>query len=120
MNELSLDKINPELLDPQIWDSVIKQIQKDFDEHQIVWEKPKGKTLYISVFDSLKEFIQDLTRTNFDLYQLMYRIDIPEKYYHRLRLISDLNDFVDQLTGLILKREIQKVLIRKHFSENGV
>lgn len=116
MNELSFENIDLGLLDSDMWIEVIAQIEKDFSENQLEWTVSVDKDLYESVFDSLKVFMVNLSRSNFDFYQLLYRIDVPEKYIVSLNQLHDLELFVGKLAELIIRREVQKVLIRKYFS----
>ena len=116
MNELSFEKIDFGLVEADMWPKVIAQIEKDFAENQLDWTVSSEKDLFEGVFESLKSFMLDLSRSNFDLYQLLYRIDVPEKYIISLKRLNDLELFIEKLTELIVRREIQKVLIRKYFS----
>ena len=65
----------------------------------------------------LDSFVLDLLTHNYDGYlNLLYRIDVSEK---DLRKISSqvLNEIVDEISYLILKREFQKVWLKKRYSK---
>jgi hypothetical protein len=116
MRSLTFENIDISIEDPQIWKDVLQQVRKDFDENQIKCDFDKSLTIFDQVFDSLKAFLLDMNFSQQDLLQLLYRIDVPEKNVQQLETIVNLDNFLDELTRLILRRELQKVMIRKYYS----
>lgn len=73
------------------------------------------------VFDELKEQLEPVIIRLFEkdskaFQALIYRIDINESDYKIALSKAGTNDFKATLTELIIRREFQKVLIRKFFS----
>ena len=59
------------------------------------------------------EIIDDLTKSHDDkLAQFIYKVDLPERKFHRLIGTGNLED----LSHEILRREAQKVYLRRKFS----
>ncbi len=73
-------------------------------------------------FDELKEqlipIIQKLQKGDRSFFNsLLYRIDINEKDYRAMIQNESDVDFSDKLSELIIRREFQKVLTRRFFSD---
>jgi hypothetical protein len=49
---------------------------------------------------------------------LLYRIDISEKDYKKILTDNDSTQFLEKLSELIIRREFQKVITRKYFSNH--
>ena len=49
------------------------------------------------------------------LFQALYRIDIPEEQFKRLLVEAPPDDFIEQLTDLIIARQLKKVYFREKF-----
>ena len=98
----------------QLLEKIIEQLNKDFqlaniNEHFIATISAK------SLKNELDTIVLDLISNKYDDYlNLLYRIDIPEK---ELALIKDDKraDAIEQISFLILKREFQKVWIKKNY-----
>jgi hypothetical protein len=66
----------------------------------------------------LMPLVERLFREDPQLFQsLLYRIDIPEKDYKRVLAAGNKTDFGMELSELIIRREFQKVITRRYFSE---
>jgi hypothetical protein len=100
---------------PDFIQLVGKQIHKDFSL--------EGLNIEYDVFDDLNRMYQKVyvqvthfVQNDFNaLMRLLYRIDISEeKVQRQMDLIPD--DTARAISELILKREIQKVVLRKQFS----
>lgn len=111
-----LSKINQNQISIDIWEQVVNQINKDFSENNVSIELNNGN-IQESITSSLRSFLSDLSRSETEVQHLLYRIDVPEKYVRQVLAIQNLDEFTFELAHLILKREIQKVLIRRYYSK---
>ncbi len=117
MNELSWIQENQKWIIqyPDFLDLVRQQIQKDFglEGFQLEFDVPDDLgNIYVKLHDRITQFVQQ----DFNgLMRLLYRIDISEtKVQKQMDLIPD--DTARAISELIIKREIQKVILRKQFS----
>lgn len=101
--------------------STIHQIKKDFqwyDEDLSIDEADQD------IVGKLKLKLTVLVNRMLELdtyrfFQLMYTIDIPEEQVRNC-LMNEANESgIEELVELIIKRELQKVLIREHFKGQG-
>jgi hypothetical protein len=113
MKELSWSNIYLKNLEPNILKEVVEQTNKDFNEQSL--KNVAEGTILSDVRASLKLYLLDINKRSEDLQQLLYRIDVPEKEVEKVIAIRDLDTLCGELAELILKRELQKVLIRRHF-----
>ena len=117
---LSLDwqENNQEVLRtyPDLVDSVWVQLHKDFSLEAMEITESKVNTLD-DVFAATYPVIERLIKNDFNsLMRLLYRIDISESSVRKqMDLMPD--DTANAISTLIVKREIQKVVLRKQFSE---
>lgn len=117
MGELSWSQENQKWIVqyPDFLDLVRQQIQKDFglEGFQMEFEGSDDlEDVYHKLYDQITRFVQQ----DFNgLMRLLYRIDISEhKVQRQMDLIQD--DTARAISELIIKREIQKVILRKQFS----
>jgi hypothetical protein len=113
MKELSWSNIHLKNIEPNILKEVVEQTNKDFNEQSL--QKVAEGSVLSDVKSSLKLYLLDMNKRSEDLQQLLYRIDVPEKEVEKVIAIRDLDTLCGELAELILKRELQKVLIRRHF-----
>ncbi|MFD1294827.1 hypothetical protein ACFQ5N_13370 [Lutibacter holmesii] len=96
--------------------NLIQQLNKDFQMSNldILFEETIEP---ITLQNTLNKVLLDLMRTKYDDYlNLLYRVDISEK--ELLKVKSDnLEAAIHQVTFLILKRESQKVWLKKNFNK---
>ena len=72
---------------------------------------------YEELFAQILPLIEKLQKENFqNFYNLMYRIDISEGQIKKEVALAENKSFAQIVTGLILKRELLKVIIRKNYS----
>ena len=106
----------PQLIqDTKLLSEVIAQLEKDLSE-----SNPDLISLNFENVDQLIEAVADLlwelhSRSQQSLFNLLYRIDLPENKVEET-VNSEGFDW-SLLAELILKRELQKVVIRRHYSE---
>lgn len=75
-----------------------------------------------NAFDELKIQLIPVIRKlikedSHSFHALLYRVDINERDYNKALAESGNNDREEKLSELIIRREFQKVLTRKYFSE---
>ena len=93
---------------------LIEQFNKDFLLSGI--SKVFDKTCSIEkLYEELEETLLNLIQFKYDDYlNLVYRVDISEKELAQITKIN-IEDIVNQITFLILKREFQKVWLKLNF-----
>lgn len=100
--------------DRQLIAEIAAQVIKDFESCQLsIVFSGDPERAYDELHTQIAATIAGLSRTEPALCTaLLYRIDIPEK--QTARALSE-PDFPEHLARLILQREMQKVILRKHF-----
>jgi len=103
--------IKPYLTDLEILHQTAEQIKKDFAFFSLPVNFSGNKeTAYNELCEQIQPHIKKLLDTNYEqLMSVLYRIDIPEQ---------QITNNVQHLTDLIIKRCLQKVVLRKLFSKN--
>lgn len=93
-----------------------KQIQKDF-AMEAIGLKDAEITALNDIYEALYPHVTQLIQFDFNgVMRLLYRIDISEqKVKRQMDLIPD--DTARAISILIVKREIQKVVLRKQYSQ---
>ncbi|GAB4260449.1 MAG: hypothetical protein Kow0079_17350 [Vicingaceae bacterium] len=96
-------------------EKVVLQIQKDFEwfDLQIVF-KSTNHTPYKELFQQIYPKVDFLLNENPNkFYNLLYRIDIEDTLLKKHLKAHPHSDTAEVITDLILKRELQKVVIRE-------
>lgn len=115
MDELD---VNNYLIRENLFDLFKRQLKKDFDSCSL-------NTDFIEVlpleFEALKGYImielKHLSKNNSLLSNLLYRIDLSEIQIKNYHLKNPKLDFEEILAELIIKRILQKVILKKKFSQ---
>jgi hypothetical protein len=98
---------------------MIGQIKKDFamfSENIQFTEKAEEK--YEDLFKQLEHYLNDRFSSNTErLYPILYRIDILEKDIQFAINQQDAFNFIASITEQIIMKELQKVLIRRHYRD---
>lgn len=107
------------LSDASIFNACKKQIQKDLLQFSL--SLPDDGNLSVG-YDYLRQALYPLVQYLMDkqlhkMAQLIYRIDLPENEVARYLDIQFEGDACGEICRLIIGRELQKVLIRRAFSE---
>lgn len=100
-------------------EDVVAQINKDFRLQGFDVEfSGQGETAYQELTDQLKPVIEYMLEHQSDTFwNLIYGIDLNERKVKDILFgTQEEPDAIGQLTDLILKRELQKVVIRYHYS----
>ena len=108
--------------DTELLKEVVGQIQKDFEWYNIKIEfKGIDKTPYEELFEQIFPHIDRMIVEEYEkLQNIMYKIDLEEEKVNRYLRENPMADTSELITDLILKRELQKVVIRKMFSRQPI
>lgn len=95
-----------------------KQIAKDFGMVELAIQLPPDiasyPVLFEAVFISIDKLVQDRSDK---FHSLLYRIDISEEQVKKTFAMTKDQSFSHVITELILKREAEKVIMRKRYSK---
>ncbi len=98
---------------------VVAQINKDFRLHGFdVNFSGEGETAYRELSDQLVPVIEYMLENQTETFwNLIYSIDLNENKVKQILFgKEEVDNAIGQLTDLILKRELQKVVIRHYYS----
>lgn len=99
----------------QLYDKLVAQLVKDFGLANSYIDIPID-SLPEEVHKALHERVYVLLMEKFTEYlNLLYVIDVPEKAFREIRS-TDTVEIALQVALLILKRELQKVLLKQQYS----
>ena len=104
-----------ELSNEDLVRKTLKQVEKDFGDVILqLDEVPVSETYFFDLVTDLSYTVEALLEKNPEkLFSLLYRIDLPEGLAQQA-LSSDKPHFA--LSELIMKRELQKVVLRQRYS----
>lgn len=119
--DLPLANSDYERYERSVWllKEVVAQINKDFRLQGFEVEfSGTGETAYQELSEQLKPVIEYMLENQTEkFWNLIYGIDLSETKVRHILFGNDENiDALQELTDLILKRELQKVVIRLHYS----
>ena len=119
--DLPLSPSDYQRYEQSVWllQEVVGQINKDFRLQGFDVEfSGTGETAYRELSDQLKPVIDYMLENQTEkFWNLIYGIDLSESKVRRILFGTDQEiDAIKELTELILKRELQKVVIRLHYS----
>lgn len=111
--------LTPYLNRADILNDTARQIIKDFGMNGMeIAFSGALKNAYKELFSQIHPLIEKMLKGNSQrFYSLMYRIDISEGQIKKAVEQAKDSTFSEVVTDLILKRELLKVVIRKHHSE---
>ncbi len=115
LNELSNYYNRKDLLE-----KVVNQIKKDFDWFSFeIQFTGKEESAYVELFQQILPLVDELINDDYPkLMALLYRIDIDDEMLDRKLKEYGQVDTHEVITDLIIKRELQKVIIREIYSGN--
>lgn len=96
----------------------VEQIKKDFNLFGAeISFSGRTESAYLELFQQIKPYIESLLNHNYEkLLTLLYRIDVTEKSISNIVLNAG-DEMVNEMTDLIIKRELQKVVIREYYKQ---
>lgn len=99
-----------------LYHKLLFQLQKDFALANIEIEIESAELDINALKTTLHEKIYYLILEKFTAYlNLLYLIDVPEKAFKEIR-ITDVVEVADQVTFLVLQRELQKVRLKAKYT----
>mgnify|MGYP000719400913 FL=1 len=99
-------------------EATCQQIQKDFQwfDEQIEFTGNADKA-YMELFNQIKPIISRMINLDSErFFTLLYRIDIEEEKVKSILFGKQELAVDEEITHLIIRRELVKVVLRKHFS----
>ena len=118
MNFPSLSELSPYYNRTDLLEKVVEQIKKDFNwfSYEITFTG-KNESPYQELYAQILPLIEELLNDDYPkLMAMLYRIDLDEEFLNkRLKEIAQV-DTDEVITDLIIKRELQKVIIRDMYS----
>lgn len=114
-----LSELQPYYNRKDLIEKVVKQIQKDFEwfNLDIIFSNNSNISPYQELFQQILPLVDEMLNEDYPkLLSILYRIDIDEEFINRkLKEISNA-DTDEVITDLIIKRELQKVIIKEIYS----
>lgn len=112
--------IQPYLTDSEILYQTAEQVKKDFSFFRItVHFDNKDETAYEQLCRQIMPPVKQLLASDYQkFYSLLYRVDISESQIKKESALSSNDAFEVVITRLIIKRCLQKVVLRKLFSQH--
>jgi hypothetical protein len=115
--------IEPYRHDLEVIRDTAQQVIRDFGLYGFqIQFTGNAHTAYSELHAQLVPALQQLEKSGRDqIRSLLYRIDIPERDFAQITVNQSKESFWSELAGLILRRELTKVITRKLFSpSNGL
>ena len=115
----SLSELTPYYNRRDLLEKVVEQVKKDFDwfSFEIKFTGKEDITPYQELYNQILPLIEGLLNDDYPkLMAMLYRIDIDDEFLNRQLKESSHADTDEVITDLILKRELQKVIIRQIYS----
>lgn len=105
----------------ELFETFKQQLKKDFSECGCESDFIDALT---SEFDTIKQSLIAVLKAHekkagFNIQQLLYRVDINEKQLSKSLQENKEEEYLNVVSELIIKRILQKVVLKKHFSNNG-
>ena len=99
----------------QLYRKLVDQLKKDFTLANVPFELAEEVTTE-ELRNSLHEKLYYLILEKFNEYlNLLYIVDVPEKAFKQIP-VTDVVDVAEQVSFLVLKRELQKVWLKEQYS----
>ncbi len=114
----SLSELSPYYNRTDLLEKVVDQIKKDFNwfSFEISFKGEKDSP-YQELFLQILPLVDEMLNDDYPkLMAMLYRIDIEEDFLNRKLKESEQADTDEVITDLIIKRELQKVIIREAYS----
>jgi len=104
-----------EISNPELYALFIQQLKKDFDTSNVNTDfiadlEPDYDLIFRIINSELQNLLND---SKFKLNQLLYRIDISEQQINKLSKVKPSSSFIEIISELIIKRVLQKVVIKE-------
>lgn len=100
-------------------EKVVAQIQKDFNwfNLQIHFDSSSDVSPYQQLYQQILPLVDELLNDDYPkLLAMLYRIDLDEEFLNRQLKATPNADTDEVISDLIIKRELQKAIIREIYS----
>ena len=101
---------------------VVEQIQKDFNwfSLEVKFANKPELSAYQELYQQILPLIEEMLNDDYiKLMSMLYRIDIDEDFLNRKLKETPNADTDEVITDLIIKRELQKVIIKQMYSSGN-
>lgn len=121
MNLPSLSELSPYYSRTDLLEKVVQQVIKDFNWFNFeITFKGREESPYQELYNQILPLIDEMLNDDYPkLMAILYRIDLDEEFLNRKLKESEQSDTHEVITDLILKRELQKVIIREVYSSKS-
>ena len=118
MNIPSLSDLSAYYSRTDLLEKVVEQLKKDFNWFSFeITFTGKDESPYQELYNQILPLIDELLNDDYPkLMAMLYRIDIEEDFLNRKLKENSHADTDEIIADLILKRELQKVIIREMYS----
>ena len=118
MNIPSLSELSAYYNRADLLEKVVEQLKKDFNWFSFdITFKGGQESPYQELYNQILPLIEELLNDDYPkLMAMLYRIDLEEDFLNRKLKENSHSDTDEVITDLILKRELQKVIIREMYS----
>lgn len=116
----SLPHIKNQLSSVDLFAAFKQQLIKDFEQSNFPAEfVEKLEPDYIRINEQISDEIKrNEKKTDFNLMQLLYRIDISENQLKKYLNENKNANYYNVIAELIIKRVLQKVVLKQHYKNN--
>lgn len=118
MNLPKLTELSPYYNRTDLLEKVVEQVKKDFNwfSFEIIF-KGEEESPYQELYNQILPLVDELLNDDYPkLMAMLYRIDLDEDFLNKKLKESEQADTDEVITDLIIKRELQKVIIREAYS----
>jgi hypothetical protein len=114
-----LPTIRDQLKRKDLFDAFKTQLAKDFEQSNFPADFVDSlEPDYVSLHEKIAfELQRNEKRTDFNLMQLLYRIDISETQLNRYFNVYKSENHLNVIAELIIKRVLQKVVIKQYYKD---
>lgn len=118
MNFPSLSELSPYYNRTDLLEKVVAQIKKDFNWFSLeITFTSNEESPYQELYKQILPLIDELLNDDYPkLMAMLYRIDLDEDFLNRKLKETEHVDTDEIITDLIIKRELQKIIIRELYS----
>ncbi len=118
MNIPALSELSAYYSRTDLLEKVVEQLKKDFNWFNFtITFTGKNETPYQELYEQILPLVDELLNDDYPkLMAMLYRIDLDDELLNRKLKESAQADTDEVITDLILKRELQKVIIREMYS----
>ena len=118
MNIPALSELSAYYNRTDLLEKVVEQLKKDFNWFSFeITFKGDQESPYQELYKQILPLIDELLNDDYPkLMAMLYRIDLDEEFLNRKLKENSQADTDEVITDLILKRELQKVIIRDMYS----